>query len=76
MYRPSTGGSRIYCVPLPGVKSAFLSFATLEAQTWELQYYLHQDGKITETNERSRVTSMADLDTYAEVAGLIKIFGP
>lgn len=59
-----------YMIPYPEPGTALATFGTLEAEIWTVQHVWITPTEIKRLSEVSRLTSNAELDGYAETAGL------
>jgi SAM-dependent methyltransferase len=57
-------------VPYPDGRRALVSFSRLEGSAWQLEHCWIESGTATFLSERSRLTSLTELDDYARAAGL------
>ncbi|WP_426624479.1 class I SAM-dependent methyltransferase [Leifsonia sp. McL0607] len=60
-----------YAVPYPGGQRALVSFSDLDGSAWNIDHCWIDNGSTKFVSETSRVTTLAELDTYAIDAGLI-----
>lgn len=66
------GGNRdiSLAVPYPGLRRILVTFASLAGRDWTLSHRWIDDETMTVAHERSRVTSVDELCTWAAAAGL------